>query len=188
MSQLSVHDFERTIEAFLEPGPDQLSGRLAMSIVEAVHTTPGRRIGFWNRPATRMAVPIAAVITLGAAIALAFALALGGQPEPQPTPTPQPPVDETRPAIGTLRGGEPYHLAAFSAPLHFIAPSDASVTIVADSASPHGQCLLLADGAITFHRWCRHIKRFVPSRPTPARHLRCRAAGRGRVAAVKPPA
>ena len=150
MSQFSTPDFDLAMQAFLEPGPDQLSGRLAMSIADAVHATPRRPGTWWNRPTARLAVPIAALVTLAAAIGLAFALTVG-RPTPEPTPTPRPPIDSTRPAIGTLRSGEPYHLSAFSAPLHFVAPSDASVSVVADSAYPHGQRLLLASGAITFH-------------------------------------
>jgi len=150
MSHLSTPEFDLTMEAFLEAGPDQLSSRLATSIVEAIHTTPRRRITWWNRPPARVVVPAAALFTLAAAIGLAFALTLG-RSSPQPTSTPQPPTDSTRPAVGTLRAGEPYHLSAFSAPLHFTTPSDASVTVVADSAKQHGQRLLLADGAITFH-------------------------------------
>jgi len=154
MSQFVTQDFERAMEAFLEPGPDQISSRLAMSIANSVHATPRRGLSWWKRPQMRLAIPVAAVVTLAAAIGLALALGLG-RPAPAPTPTPmatpQPSSDGTLRAIGTLRSDQPYRLAAFSVPLRFTTPPGSSITISADSAYVHGQRLLLAGGAITFH-------------------------------------
>src|SRR5262245_34765673 len=77
MSYTSTQEFDRAMEAFLEPGPDQLSARLAMSIADAVRVTPRQRLSWWDQPAGRRAAAIVLLAALIGVMAYAFAVAIG---------------------------------------------------------------------------------------------------------------
>jgi hypothetical protein len=143
---------ERAITSFLEPGPDQLSSRLAIAIADEIHHTRRRAVG-WGlgrlpRPARSLIGIASAVLVVGLALTLSRYL---WQPTGSPSATVRPSLPASQTAVGRLHDGARYSAPGFSLPFVFSVPAGLSDSLQADSPSAHGLRLSPGEGAITIH-------------------------------------
>jgi hypothetical protein len=123
---MTEHDFDRTVQLWLEDGPALMSDRALQAALDEIHVTRQRR-ALW--PARRVFEMNSTIrLAIGAAVVLVVAViginlvpigsGVGGGPAPSPDPTPTPiplPVGQTEVGLtqpGTYLAGAPFSVPA----------------------------------------------------------------------------
>lgn len=126
----SPRDLDRTLQAFLDAGPDQMSDRLATAIRTDVQRTRQRgSLAPWRFPhMSRFTLFGATAVIAVAVVALALVMTrpvpnVGTSTSPSPSPTSQASLDYVhRTALGTLVAGDTYVASLFSEPFRITVP------------------------------------------------------------------